>query len=189
MKMRSRFWFLFFSFMLTSIAANALEINCKWVYIEMAGEGGWRYQCDTVPDLPPDDIIDGRPPGSGGPGGTGNGGNGIDMVAETSANKVRNTKELCKSSNPEHSKFATVTSTASFTDRVDAATAIYREDAVLQRAAISAARRGVQLEFNVTFSDGGKQDFTVVSASSSRVQESDKGSLVLGDGVATGCPT
>jgi hypothetical protein len=68
MKINKKFWFLLFSFMLTSISANALEINCRWVYIEMSGEGGWRYDCDTVPDLPPDDVVDGRVPGSGSPG-------------------------------------------------------------------------------------------------------------------------
>jgi hypothetical protein len=190
-KMSKKFWFMLFSLMLTSLSASALEVNCRWVNIEVSGEGGWRYECDTVPDLPPDDVINGTQPGGGGTatGGSNGAGNGIDMVAETTANKVRNTKELCKSSNPDHSRLATVTSTADSIDRTAAATAIYREDSVLQRAAVSSARRGIQLEFSVTFSDGGRQTFTVVAGSSVPVQESDKGRLVLGDGVPTGCPT
>ena len=127
--------------------------------------------------------------GSGGEmgGGGGGSGGGVDTASESAANRVRNSKELCKSTNPEHSRYATVTSRSDSTDRTAAATAIYREDPVLQRAAVSSARRGIQLEFSVTFSDGGRQDFTVVAGSSLPVQESSRGNLTLGDGVASGC--
>jgi hypothetical protein len=180
-KIAISFCFIILSYLMLTGPAHAgwVQTNCVLVKITINSESdGWRWECDLeyLPD-----------PSSGLDSGGGSG-NGIDMAAESAANKARNAKELCKSNNPDHSRLATVTSRADSIDRVAVATAIYREDPVLQRAAVSSARRGVQFGFNVTFSDGGTQDFTVVAGSSSPIQESDKGNLVPGDGVATGCP-
>jgi hypothetical protein len=95
-KMSKKFWFMLFSLMLTSLSASALEVNCRWVNIEVSGEGGWRYECDTVPDLPPDDVINGTQPGGGG---TATGGGAISVSPETQAKiiaVIKQSKDLCK---------------------------------------------------------------------------------------------